>query len=190
MKLINAILRPGEVLEVLENGKIKASAPGLFSGSDDPTLLPPIMPFYELIGSHPNTFSTPRKGDEIWVLNCSDNPLQLYWFRKDSHIDNKEVFEETQETPVEILCNVESGVGYASLFFSDGTGWVLKNDQSRLQIDAKGNIIMTNGFCNRNMIINGDGIYLGANVNEVVEWFKNPDNTSMVNAYYNKLKNI
>lgn len=39
-------------------------------------------------------------------------------------------------------------------------------------------------------ITTSDGIYLGANVNEVVDWFKNPDNTSMVNAYYNKLKNI
>ena len=185
MKLINAILRPGEVLEVLENGKIKASAPGLFSSSDDPTLLPPIMPFYELIGSHPNTFSTPRKGDEIWVLNCSDNPLQLYWFRKDSHIDNnKEVFEETQETPVEILCNVESGVGYASLFFSDGTGWVLKNDMSRLQIDANGNIIMTNGFRNRNMIINDDGVYLG------VDKIDDPDSDTHPVAYADELIKI
>ena len=56
MKLINGIIRPGEILEVLENGKIKASAPGLFS-EEDLENLPPIMPFWELIGSHANTFS-------------------------------------------------------------------------------------------------------------------------------------
>jgi hypothetical protein len=168
MKLINAILRPGEILEVLENGKIKASAPGLFSDSDNPVLLPPIMPFWELMGSHPNIYSTPIVGDEIWVLNLTDNPLQLYWFRKDPHIDNnKDIFLEAGETPVEILCNIESGVGYASLFFSDGTGWVLKNDQSRLQIDANGDVIMTNGFPNRNMIINTNGVYLGVDLDNL-----------------------
>ena len=85
MKLVNGILRPGEVLEVLENGKIKASAPGLFS-EEDKDLIPPVMPFWELIGSHANTFSTPTEGDEVWILNLTDNPLQLYWFRKDNLI--------------------------------------------------------------------------------------------------------
>ena len=31
MRLGNAILRPGKVIEVLDNGKIRASVPGLFS---------------------------------------------------------------------------------------------------------------------------------------------------------------
>lgn len=185
MKLINAILRPGEILEVLENGKIKASAPGLFSSSDDPTLLPPIMPFWELMGSHPNIYSTPIVGDEIWVLNLTDNPLQLYWFRKDPHIDNnKDIFLEAGETPVEILCNTESGVGYASLFFSDGTGWVLKNDQSRLQIDANGDIMMTHGFPNRNMLINTNGVYLGVDFDNL-----DGENTHSV-AYADKLMDV
>ena len=67
MKLVNGILRPGEILEVLENGKIKASAPGLFT-EEDKDLNPPIMPFWELMGGHANTFSTPIVGDEIWLL--------------------------------------------------------------------------------------------------------------------------
>jgi hypothetical protein len=35
-----------------------------------------------------------------------------------------------------------------------------------------------------------DGDFIGANMVEVVGWFKNPENSSMVNALMNKLKNI
>lgn len=35
-----------------------------------------------------------------------------------------------------------------------------------------------------------DGDFIGANIGEAVAWFKNPENTSAVNAYMNKLKNI
>ena len=45
MKLEKGIIRPGIVLEVLDNGIIKASAPGLFSYSDDPEKMPPIFPW-------------------------------------------------------------------------------------------------------------------------------------------------
>ena len=39
-------------------------------------------------------------------------------------------------------------------------------------------------------VTTSDGKFLGANMNEVVAWFKDPANTSQVNAYYNTLKNI
>lgn len=39
-------------------------------------------------------------------------------------------------------------------------------------------------------IMTSEGQYLGANISEVIAWFKNPDNTGIVTAYYNKLKNI
>lgn len=39
-------------------------------------------------------------------------------------------------------------------------------------------------------ITTSDGKFLGANMNEVVAWFKDPANTSQVNAYHNTLKNI
>lgn len=39
-------------------------------------------------------------------------------------------------------------------------------------------------------IMTSEGQYLGANMSEVIAWFKNPDNTGIVTAYYNKLKNI
>ena len=35
-----------------------------------------------------------------------------------------------------------------------------------------------------------DGVFIGANMGEAVAWFKNPENTSVVNAYYSKLNNI
>lgn len=161
MKLINGILRPGEILEVLENGKIKASAPGLFS-EEDLENLPPIMPFWELMGSHANTFSTPTKGDECWILNLTDNPLQLYWFRKDPHIEhNKDIFEEGGTENVEIICNRESGVGYAALYFSDGSGWVLRNDDSCLQIFPDGHIELGMSWPHRAIKIDSKAIHLG-----------------------------
>lgn len=161
MKLVNGILRPGEILEVLENGKIKASAPGLFTEVDK-DLNPPIMPFWELIGSHANSYSTPIVGDEVWILNLTDNPLQLYWFRKDDHVaNNKEIFDETGTANVEILCNRESGIGYASLFFSDGTGWMLRNDDSRLQIFPDGHIELGMNWPHRTVTIDSEAIKLG-----------------------------
>lgn len=39
-------------------------------------------------------------------------------------------------------------------------------------------------------ISNAEGQYIGANMTEAVNWFKNPDNASIVNVYYSKLKNI
>lgn len=161
MKLVNGILRPGIVLEVLENGKIKASAPGLFSAQDQ-ELLPPIMPFFELMGCHANSFSTPIEGDEVWVLNLTDNPRQLYWFRKDDHIaNNEEIFAEGGTENVEILCNRESGVGYATLYFSDGSGWMLRNDDSRLQIFPDGHIELGMNWPHRTIKIDSDAIFLG-----------------------------
>ena len=32
------------------------------------------------------------------------------------------------------------------------------------------------------------GEFIGANMNEAVNWFKNPENNAAVTAYYNKLK--
>lgn len=39
-------------------------------------------------------------------------------------------------------------------------------------------------------ISSNDGSFIGANMIEAIAWFKNPENSSIVNAYYNKLKNI
>lgn len=39
-------------------------------------------------------------------------------------------------------------------------------------------------------ITTSEGEFIGANMGEAVTWFKNPNNTSVVNAYMNKLKNV
>lgn len=163
MKLLDGILRPGIILDIMTDGKIKAASPGLFT-MEDKDKNPPIMPFWELIGSHTNTFSQPNIGDEVWILNIVNNPLQLYWFRKDDHIENnKEIFEEVGSQNVEILYNKESGLGYASIFFSDGTGWVLKNDDSRFQIFPDGHIEMGINWPHRKITIDTDSINIGGN---------------------------
>lgn len=169
MKLSRGTIRPGTVLEVLENGVIKASAPGLFSFVDDPAKLPPIMPWQ--IGGNCNSFSQPKQYDEVWIMNFADNPLQLYWFRKDniSLCDNlKEPNDDINapapltEQNVEILCNREVGGEWATIYFSDGSGWVIGKGESIIQINPKGHIMLTTGFPNRCIDINGKNISIGS----------------------------
>lgn len=156
MKLSNGILRPGKVIEVLENGCIRAYAPGLFS-SEDKEKLPPIMPF---LGWHANTYTDPKEYDEVWVLNFSDNPMQLFWFRKDNYVENNA--ELLKEENVEVICNREAGLGWATLYFSDGSGWILRNDDSYIQIDKDGNIKLSRPESHRTIHINEDGISIGS----------------------------
>lgn len=52
---------------------------------------------------------------------------------------------------------------------------------------ARGELIRS--IYNQN-ITTVDGELIGANINEAIEWFNNPENNSIVNEYYAKLKNI
>lgn len=52
---------------------------------------------------------------------------------------------------------------------------------------ARGELIKSD--YNQN-ITTPDGVLIGANMNEALAWFKNPENISAVNAYKNKLKNF
>ena len=168
MKLINGELRPGTILEVLTpDGVIKASVPGLFS-SEDVENLPPIYPFC-MGGS--NTFSTPNKGDEVWVLFFTDNLQQLFWFRKDnfakaygsmggkSASGNKQGIQV--EKNVEVLSNRDSGTGIATIYFSDGTGWIIQNQRAVIQLAQDGTITLSNGQPHCTIDITNDGISLG-----------------------------
>jgi hypothetical protein len=158
MKLSNAILRPGKVLEVVDaNGTIKVSAPGLFSDQDDPQLLPPVTP---LLLFHSNQYSTPLVDDEVWVLNFTDNTQQLYWFRKDNYIENNKDIQE--EVNVEVLCSRESGAGWATIYFSDDSGWYIKNDKTFIQLDPDGNIKLKNPNAHRCIEINSNNISIGS----------------------------
>lgn len=158
MKLINATIRPGTVLEVLENGIIKASAPGLFAFVDDPNMMPPISPWF--IGSVSNSFSKLKQYDEVWIINFTDNPRQLYWFRKDNIGDNTNI--PMNETNVEVLCNREVDDEWCTIYFSDGSGWVISKGESIINIRADGSIVLTNGDANRYIDINGENISIGS----------------------------
>ena len=76
MKLVNGEIRPGIVLEVLdEYGTIKGSCLGVFSDEDDPAMLPPIQQWPTSSGS---SFNQPKVNDPIWVLFFNDNPQELF----------------------------------------------------------------------------------------------------------------
>ena len=69
-----------KLYEVDEKGIIKASVCGLFSDQDEPENIPPIYQF-PLGGA--NNFSSPKKDDEVWVMFFDDNPLDLFYIRKE-----------------------------------------------------------------------------------------------------------
>lgn len=150
-------MRPGRVLEVLENGNIKADVPGLFSVVDQEKL-PPIMPFP---AGHSNAFSEPKVFEEVWVLNFNDNPLQLYWFRKDRFIVPDAAILGNGN--VEIVCNREIGPNqWATIYFSDGSGWLIQNGESYVQIRPDGSICLNSGYTNRVIDIGAESISLGS----------------------------
>ncbi len=156
MKLRQGIIRPGIVVEVLDNNTIRAGAPGLFDRNDKDKL-PIILPWP--CGINKNSYSQINELDEVWVVNFSDNPLQLYWFRKDDVNDNKDIISEEN---VEILCNREAGMGWATIYFSDGSGWVIRNSDSKIQIRPDGSILMDTNIPHRAIDVNMGSISLGS----------------------------
>jgi hypothetical protein len=159
MNLYNGTIRPGTVLQVFENGNIKASAPGLLSFVDDPSKMPDIMPWF--IGNNSNAFSKLKQYDEVWIMNFEDNPRQLFWFRKDYIEDNLENLPMKEEN-IEILCNREVGGEWCSIYFSDGSGWVISKGESQVRIRPDGSILLTADLPNRCIDINGSNISIGS----------------------------
>lgn len=155
MKLSNATIRPGKILSVLPNGNIKATAPGLFSMTDDLEKLPPIMPF-----NSSGVFSQPKKLDEVWIMNFTDNPQQLYWFKKGNVMNNKNI--PNTEQNVEVLCNREVKGEWCTIYFSDGSGWVIGKGSSIINITSEGDIVLSTGAPNRIIDINKNSISLGS----------------------------
>lgn len=172
-----AHMRPGTILEVLDSkGTIKAEVPGLFS-SEDKDDLPPIYAF-NISGS--NSFSSPNVNDEVWVLFFDNNPEELRWFRKDPFDQNNggrnksgsraidksgkstgKTSSVQDQKNVEILSNRECGSGWATIYFSDGTGWIVQNQEAIIQLDPEGNVMLTNGQAHGVVEINDNGISLG-----------------------------
>ena len=145
MKLVHATLR---------QGKIKVEAPGLFAGADKDNC-PPVYPFF---GQHPNSYSSVNEGDEVWLLSCTDNKRQLHWFRKDDYEENNAGLLDGKN--VEIIMNRESGIGWATLLFEDGMGWIIRNNNSAINITSDG-ILLDTGAPHRTIDINSGGISLG-----------------------------
>lgn len=127
-------MRPGKVIEILENGNIKVEAPGLFS-REDVENLPVVMPWFT---GGTNSYNTVELYDWVWILNVSDNPLQLFWFRKDDH--KKENAELESLPNIEVLCNKSIGKGRAQLYYSDSTGWVMKAGDANVTITGRGDV--------------------------------------------------
>lgn len=186
MKLDKGTIRPGTVLEVLEDGKIKASAPGLFCFNEDPALLPPIHPWF--IGNASNAFSKLKQYDDVWIMNFSDNPQQLYWFRKDNIKDNINI--PIGEENVEILCNREVGGDWATIYFSDGSGWVIGNGDSIIQIRADGTIALDTGIPHRCIDINGKSISIGSKGNSAHPAAYGDEVTNILNSILAMLNSV
>lgn len=160
MKLKEGQIRPGTVLKVVdEKGMIKASVPGLFSDQDEPDKLPPIYPFF--VGNK-NCFTKVNEGDFIWVMFFDDNPYELFYFRKDNIKEELSDILNADYENIEVITHLDNGNGYVQLYYTDGTGWILRKEDSCIQIDPDGRIILDfNGSSNRQISIDDNGIALG-----------------------------
>ena len=93
-------------------------------------------------------------------MNFSDNDQQLYWFRKDS-MDNLKKLLVDKEGKIDVVIHHDTGKKWGTLYFSDGSGWVMKNGTSVIQIDANGNILLSHPNPNRAIYIGPNSISLG-----------------------------
>ena len=171
MRLIQATIRPGVVKEVIEDGKgtIKITAPGLFTDEDGLDVLPPVYPWP--FGHHANSYTCPKVDEEIWVMNFSDNPMQMYWVRKDDWITDEQVPENLKKLPLtdekqnlEIVVNREfEDSKWAILYFDNDDGWMMKKDEDGwINIREDGSILLKTKHDKRIIDICKDSIALGS----------------------------
>lgn len=160
MILSKGHIRPGRVLEVVdENGIVKATVCGLFSDQDEPENLPPIYQF-PLGGA--NNFSSPKKDDEIWVLFFDDNPLELFYIRKDNFPEHLQEILGSDYKECEVLASRELSSGMVQIYFTDGDGWIIRNVDSVINMRNDGSIILDTGSAHRKIDICDDSISLGS----------------------------
>jgi hypothetical protein len=160
MKLQTAEIRPGFVLQVVDNyGTVKASVTGVFSDEADPDTLPPVYPFMSLSRG---TFSHPKENDPIWVLFSSSNPQELLYVRQaDLNEQLSDTLDKSYED-VEVLMRTESGTGYAQILFDTEEGLIMQNDDSSIVINKEGDITISKNGSHKTIEINSDGISLGS----------------------------
>lgn len=160
MELSQGHIRPGRVLKVEdEKGIVKASCCGLFSDQDDPEKLPPIYQF-PLGGA--NNFSLPKKDDELWVMFFDDNPMELFYIRKDNFPENLQEILSKKYKEVEVLASREMPAGMVQLYFTDGDGWIIRNVDSVIQMRKDGSILLDTGSGHRKIDICDNSISLGS----------------------------
>lgn len=159
MRLDECDIRPGKVLKVVNNyGAIKASAQGLFAETDDPDLLPPIIPF---IVPSATTFSMPHEGDSVWVWYFPSNPQELlYTFR--CHVEgvnSDQLDNEYQD--VEIQMKRSSENGDVNVNYNDDEGYTVNNGGSKFNVDNKEHDIHISHKDGNAISVTKDGISLG-----------------------------
>lgn len=160
MILANAQIRPGRVLKVEdENGVIKASCCGLFSDQDDPEKLPPI---YQFPFGNAHQFSSPKKDDEVWVLFFEDNPLELFYIRKDNLPEHLQDILSSGYEDCEVLASRELSSGMVQIYFTDGDGWIIRNVDAVIQMRKDGSILLDTGSAHRKIDICDNSISLGS----------------------------
>jgi hypothetical protein len=160
MKLRNAEIRPGFVLQVVDDyGTIKASVVGLFSDEADPDTLPPVYPFMSLSRG---TFSHPKENDPIWVLFTLDNPQELVYVRQANLPDQLSDTLDKSYEDVEVLMRTDSGTGYSQVLFDTEEGLIVQNDDSSIIINKDGDITISKNGSHRTIEINSDGISIGS----------------------------
>lgn len=160
MILSKAHIRPGRVLSIEDNSHtIKAYCCGLFSDEDEPDKLPPVYQF-PLGGT--NSFYSVSVDDEIWVLFFDDNPLELFYIRKDNFPENlKEILENNYEE-VEVLASRELASGMVQLYFTDGDGWIIRNLDAVINMRKDGSILIDTGNAHRKIDVCDNSISLGS----------------------------
>jgi hypothetical protein len=160
MKMSQAHIRPGRVLRLVdENGTIKAACCGLFSDQDEPDKLPPV---YQFPLGNSNSFYSMHEDDEIWILFFDDNPLELFYIRKDILPENlKDILAQKYED-VEVIASREMPAGFVQIYFTDGDGWIIRNIDSFIQLRKDGSILLDSGSAHRKIDICNDSISIGS----------------------------
>ena len=160
MILAQAQIRPGRVLKVEdEKGTIKAMCCGLFSEEDDPEKLPPVYPF-PLGGA--NNFSSPKEDDEIWLMFFADNPMELFYIRKDNFPEHLQDILSQDYEDCEVLASRELSSGMVQIYFTDGDGWIIRNVDSVINMRKDGSILLDTGEDHRKIDICNNSISLGS----------------------------
>lgn len=164
MNFSTSTLRPGKVLEVVdERGTVKASAPGLFSANDDPSLLPPVYPIG--YGGGRGSYSSPLVGDRVWVLHDNANTqLFLYIRYNDLPYEVTELLDKNTET--EVVFSRDTDAGVFQIYFSSGEGVKLTGAGSYILIHTNGDIDIVSGGNGRSISLSDDSICLGQPVSK------------------------